>query len=377
MSKRLALTLVIAGLAFGTEGVRAQTGASCKLAPDQQGLQGQVQSFKDKIAADQQALSSLRLENREADFDDWAKLTDEAKADLIKQRWDSALDTVFTGSRAAVQSWGSTRRLLDTYNAAYAIDKLKALNNTPVIGSAASGLETLLAKLSGTMVGKVEADAVLDNASKAVDSWKEAYRLNKPVNTVDDYGEAMATVGGWFLKSNEATALAKVLQFAISGSYDALTYYYSSQNVDNLTKLTENQLQRVSVLTTKLDGDVSCFQQAKSALAKPNAQATVSTYTPPKHGHTGLIVGGVVAAGGAGAAAYEVGKLIKKNSSSNSTSSSSSSGGGSATGQCDTLGSNACGSCTCTPAPAVGVSCNNSPQCGGGGCWVGTKAPFC
>jgi hypothetical protein len=116
-------------------------------------------------------------------------------------------------------------------------------------------------------------------------------------------------------------------------------------------------------------------EQAKTEAANAVPPKKVA---PKGSSHTGLIILGLGGAAAAGAAAYEFGVALKNQNGSSSSSSSSSSGGGSAAGECvSTAPVNACKPCTCTPAPAVGSSCNGGTQCGGDSCWTGSTPPFC
>jgi len=120
---------------------------------------------------------------------------------------------------------------------------------------------------------------------------------------------------GWGLAFNAAVDLMDLGIELRQGLQNEAEWHNAQQNLDVMRYQYSNAEEKLTNLKEDLSTRCGTTSTVKAVTPGSNVPAPTA---PPKHGHTGLIVGGVVAAGGAGAAAYEVGKLAK-NSSNNSS----------------------------------------------------------
>ncbi|MEA2710536.1 MAG: hypothetical protein QOF78_3137 [Phycisphaerales bacterium] len=221
-------------------------------------------------------IRALNFDAREEQFDEWADLAAEARSDLNKQTLDALISTGMSGAQAGAGIAAST----NPWNANKMIARLQAAGaDNPHL------IEAIRAV--GATRGKPEAvkaaNDFLDAISKAKDAngiRESALSAKTPIEQRNAGLEAIATVLSWGLEDPKLSLLVTELQLTTAAVYNNAARHVAVARVEQLTKLTEDDLKRLKLLIKRLKAHVDDRRRIRAALESKETPDKVRALLP-------------------------------------------------------------------------------------------------
>jgi hypothetical protein len=222
-----------------------------------------IEALGVEVNKDREAINRLGLKSRAEDFEEWAKLSEETRADLQKQALEALISTGLSAAQSANKIAAST----NPWNANKMVTRLK---------SAGVKSETLFAAIRrvGATRGKPE-------AAEAVNEWIDAFSKARDLDNIERsikdakdasakrtaWLEGLATVLGWGLDDQRFSLLVTEIQLTTAAIYNNATQRVVAARIDQLTSMTEQQLLGLKGINVLLKRHVTARERAKKALA--------------------------------------------------------------------------------------------------------------
>ena len=226
----------------------------------------EVRKRQIKVQADEAAIRALGFERTAKEFEEWEKLSKDAQAEFEMKLAEVAIGNVLVGAKEAVGAVKS----LNPWNAQKIIGKFKAAGiEDPTF------FENIRRLAKKSAQGKAawikDWHKVIDELKIKKDSFflgaayqKEGHVDKKLVL------EAVATMLSWLLTN-------PVLELIVLDVQVAAAYAYAVRavtEVDNLMRLTEEQLRSMSKLKTRTEEDWKALNLLMSSLPQPCSLST-------------------------------------------------------------------------------------------------------
>jgi DNA polymerase III alpha subunit (gram-positive type) len=225
-------------------------------------MEALIERLQLQVNQDEQAIQHLRLEKRAEDFDEWTKLSTQAKEQFKTTTLGLVFDNVMNVSamsvrRVAALSPPSANRLISNLQGAGVTD--------PYLFTAIRKVADVAGKPE--MSGAVK--ELLDRTGQAKDLVLSAKELSaQRPEAVQAQLEMMVRVLSWGLEESPVLKLlVEDLEFTTASVYNNVTRRISRAQVERLTKLTEQELQSLRTLIELLKKHVQQLKNARKQLA--------------------------------------------------------------------------------------------------------------
>jgi hypothetical protein len=228
------------------------------------------------IAADIEAIKTLKLDKRAEEFEEWESLSQDARADLENQ----ALDALITVGSTAAQAGAKVVASQNPWRANEMIAYLQGLGvNDPFLLEAIRAVGA--AKGKPAMAKRV--NEWLDAVSKARGIYsiaREAKNAKTSKQARNAALGAIATVLSWGLEDPKLVVLTADIQLTTAAAYNNVAQRVVSSRVEQLTRLTEEELGSLKRLDRRLKQHVKQRRQEREALASGDINDKLRTLLP-------------------------------------------------------------------------------------------------
>lgn len=216
------------------------------------GIERQINDVKMKIQRTQDAIRALGFDKRQGEFEEWERLSAEAKKDFQKTAWNALFDTSITGVRTGAKAMGS----IGTAQGNKIVSHLKQKGiDVPELNNAIQSL----ARAKGKPEKAKLADAALDRLQKTKDATLIAYDGLLKVQT-------LTTALGWLVNDPKLSVLISEFDFTISALYNNITRRVSAYQIEKLTELTQRQMGELKTLSARMKGHVEEIQPLRQKM---------------------------------------------------------------------------------------------------------------
>lgn len=207
------------------------------------------------IAADEMAIRALGLSNRAEEFAEWEKLTGDVQADLEKETLGILLRLAVDEQSALVSKGVPAIAALDARGAARIIKILQEAGaNDPYLAEAISALVKLSTKVS-TAEEKLKAANMLVTANQGLVASVKAGTVMNSADTLKAGTEAILETAA-LAHSPQIRLLVGSAELTAELAFTIGQQQIVESRVEEMTKLTEDQLKQLQVLTERLKAHV-------------------------------------------------------------------------------------------------------------------------
>jgi len=229
------------------------------------------------ITNDLAAMRRLKLAKRAEEFEEWERLSTDARADLENQALDALISLGMTGAQRAATVVGSQ----NPWKAREMVARLKRTGvDEPYLLEAIGAV--------GAAKGKPGmAKAVnqwLEALAKAKDTYsvaKEGAKAREPKEKLNAALAALATVMAWGVEDPKLSMLVTELQLTTAAAYNNVARRIAADRIEQLTRLTEQELKSLKALDQRLKDHVQRRRQTREALETGDLAAKMKLLAPP------------------------------------------------------------------------------------------------
>ncbi len=224
-----------------------------------------IHELKARIARDQEAIRRLGLKSRAEDFEEWEKLSDEARSQFEEQALASMADLLFGAASDANKAVIGTAGALNTFSSRKLISRLRAK------GISNERLFRCIREIGAAKGKPARAKAakdLIEVVEKEGDLFNIAQEINGNPGDVRTAAEAATALLSWGLEGPLAGVFASDVQFMYASLYNNAARRVSADSIERLTTMTEQQLRDLNDLTRVLKRHVKELQAAREKLAK-------------------------------------------------------------------------------------------------------------
>ena len=232
-------------------------------------LEARVAALHAVIKRDQQAIRNLGVAKTAGEYDSWVDLSSDAEKERDEQCKEALREAGKDVLEAAVMN------ALE-----HGLDKIGSLNPPKAnalitrlrnAGISNTYIETMLRKIAYTP-GKPDKMRDAKELIHYLEQSKDVWNLDDLTNASDSKKwEAGADVLGLFVQDKRLELIGKLTLQEVRVSFysvnNNIVRRLAIDEVDDLTRLNELQLQDLKILSAKLESDVKTLRQAKSDLA--------------------------------------------------------------------------------------------------------------
>ena len=246
-------------------------------------LRKHIDELSAQIAGDLEAIKRLKLDKRAEEFEEWAKLSKDARADLENQ----ALDALITVSLSGVQAGAKIVASHNPWLANEMIGHLRTLGvNDPFL------LEAI--KKVGATKGKPAMAKAVNEWLDAIGKARDVYSIAKDGAKAGDLTEkknaalgALATVLSWGVEDPKLSLLVTEIQVATAALYNNVTQRVVSSRVEQLLHLADEELKSLKRLQGRLTEHMKQRRAEREALASSDFNAKLRALQPPEEPKSG------------------------------------------------------------------------------------------
>ena len=224
-----------------------------------------IHDLKARIARDQEAIRRLGFKSRAEDFEEWERLSDEARKQFEEQALASMADLLFGAASDANKAVITGAGALNTFSSRKLIGRLKqkGISNERLFRSIRE-----VGATKGKPARAKAAKDLIEIVEKEGDLFNIAQEINGNPGDVRTAAEAATTLLSWGLEGPLAGVFASDVQFMYASLYNNAARRVSAENIERLTRMTEQELRDLNDLTLVLKRHVKELQAAREKLAK-------------------------------------------------------------------------------------------------------------
>ena len=224
-----------------------------------------IHDLKARIARDQEAIRRLGLKSRAEDFEEWERLSDEARREFEEQALASLADLLFGAASDANKAVITGAGALNTFSSRKLISRLqqKGISNERLFKSIRE-----IGAAKGKPARAKAAKDLIEIVEKEGDLLNIAQEINGNPGDVRTAAEAATVLLSWGLEGPLAGVFASDVQFMYASLYNNAARRVSEDSIERLTTMTERQLRDLNELTRVLKRHVKELQAAREKLEK-------------------------------------------------------------------------------------------------------------
>ena len=224
-----------------------------------------IHDLQARIARDQEAIRRLGLKSRAEDFEEWEKLSDEARRDFEEQALASMADLLFGAASDANKAVITGAGALNTFSSRKLISRLqqKGVSNERLFKSIRE-----IGAAKGKPARAKAAKDLIEIVEKEGDLLNIAQEINGNPGDVRTAAEAATVLLSWGLEGPLAGVFASDVQFMYASLYNNAARRVSEDSIERLTTMTERQLRDLNELTRVLKRHVKELHAAREKLEK-------------------------------------------------------------------------------------------------------------